>query len=131
MKRVGSGGLAAFLVLLPLAWAAGCGRISNTDAPLPPTLSGIAVSPTAVSLVVGGTQQLGVTGLFSDGSTGPVPGVGFASSASMVATVSPTGLVTGAAPGSATITASLSGMLATSVVTVAAPAPARGFFAGP
>jgi len=98
-----------------------------TVTPAAPSLSSIALTPATVSLQVGATQALTVTGTFSDATTAVLTtGVTFASSASGVATVSNTGLVTAVSAGTTTITAThtASTRTATRLVTVtAAPAP--------
>ena len=88
----------------------------------------LTLTPATPAIAVGGTAQLAATPLDQNGSA--MTGLGtptFTTSASAVATVSPTGLVTGVAGGTATITASLTAAgvthTATSVVTVTAPQP--------
>ncbi len=69
------------------------------------TLTSIAATPATVPLAVGGTQQLTVTGTYSDASTKTVTtGLTFTSGNTAVATVSGTGLVTAVAAGTAQIT---------------------------
>lgn len=78
----------------------------------------VTVTPGSATISVGGTVQL----------TGVSKPAGFsltwASSNSAVATVGSTGLVTGTAPGTATITASADGKSGTSIITVSGPSPA-------
>jgi uncharacterized protein YjdB len=100
-----------------------------TVTPAAPTLSSIAITPATVSLVVAATQQLGITGTFSDASTSTLAsGVTFSTSSAAIATVSAAGLVTAVAPGSATITAThtASTRTATRTVTVTAPPASNG-----
>jgi hypothetical protein len=82
----------------------------------------VTVAPASVSLAVGGTVQLTATLRDSSGAelTGRV--ITWSSDAGGVAAVSPSGMVTGMAPGSATITATREGVSATAAVTVTAPA---------
>lgn len=88
---------------------------------VPPTLTGIAVQPDQAAMTVGGTVQLAVTARYSDGSTSDVTGqAGYASSDPSVAAVSASGLVTGVAPGAATVTATYQGQSAVASVTVQA-----------
>jgi hypothetical protein len=101
-----------YLMLLLALTLASCGGGSSAPAVVtPPTLTSIALSPLTASLPPLGTQQLTVTGTYSDGlpKTLAASGETFKSSATAVATVSATGLVTvvaGAATGAtATITA--------------------------
>jgi hypothetical protein len=86
------------------------------------TLSRIALDPAALSLPRGLTQGLTVTGIYSDGTSKNLTSTAsFTSSATTVATVStltPRGIVTARARGSATITANVLGKTATSRVTV-------------
>ncbi len=102
-----------------LGLAAGChGFFVN------PTLTSIAVTPSSVSLIVNQTQQLTATGTFGDNSTKDLTGsADWTTSDAAVATVSAGGKVTAASsitnpPGTATITATSSGIIGTSVITV-------------
>jgi uncharacterized protein YjdB len=85
------------------------------------TLSSIAVAPAAFTLATGTTQQLTVTGTYSDGSSQNLTGTAvYSSNASATASVSSTGLVTGTAAvtGVATITATVGTQTATATATV-------------
>src|SRR6266516_1475390 len=84
-------------------------------------VASVSVSPTAATILVGGTQQLTATPLDADGN--PLSGrtVTWVSSNTAVATVSASGLVTGVAPGSATITATSEGKSGTATITVNPP----------
>jgi trimeric autotransporter adhesin len=102
-----------------LGLAAGChGFFVN------PTLTSIAVTPSSVSLIVNQTQQLTATGTFGDNSTKDLTGsADWTTSDATVATVSAGGRVTAASsitnpPGTATITATSSGIIGTSTITV-------------
>jgi uncharacterized membrane protein YvlD (DUF360 family) len=104
-----------------------------TATPPPAQLVSIALSPLTATIAAGGTQQLTVTGTYSDNTTTVLPASGetFTSMSPSVATVSAAGLVTvasGATAGAtATITATdtASGISTTSatnsVITVATP----------
>ena len=78
-----------------------------------PTLTAISVTPSVATISpcsapvagISCTQQLTATGTFNDGSTGQTS-VTWTSSNTAVATVNTGGLVSGVAPGSATISAS-------------------------
>lgn len=88
---------------------AGCGgSASSASSPAPaPTLVSIALAPLAVTLVPGATQQLTVTGTFSNGTTQALTtGDTFSTSNSSNASVSSSGLVTvsTAAAAGATVT---------------------------
>jgi hypothetical protein len=105
------------------------GTTAVTVSPLR-TLS-IAVTPATNALAVGATQALTVTATYNNLTTGPVTaGSTFVSSNSAVATVSDTGIVTGVAEGSATITAThtASGKTATAAVTVSTGGGGGGGF---
>ncbi len=106
----------AFAGLLILAFGAGCrGFFMN------PTLSSLAINPTAPSVLVNGTQTLTVYGTYSDGSRSVVTsGVGWSSVPTSVATIVGTGsaILTGVSSGSATITASAQALSSTATATV-------------
>jgi len=82
-------------------------------------VASVTVSPAATSLLVGATQQLSATPKDVNGVTLTGRVVTWASSNTAVATVSASGLVTGVAAGSATITATSEGINGTSAITVA------------
>jgi uncharacterized protein YjdB len=86
------------------------------------TLTGVSVTPDGITLSAGATQQLTVTGTYSDGSTKRLTAnATFASDTPATATVSsPGGLVTAIAAGTARITATVSGKSASTSVTVGA-----------
>src|SRR2546425_7204 len=83
-------------------------------------VASVAVTPASAGIQVGQTVQLTATP--KDGSGSPLSGraVTWASSNGLVATVSSSGLVTGAAAGSAIITATSEGQSGTSSITVTA-----------
>lgn len=97
--------------------ATACG---SDDAPLTGTAAvvSVTVSPASPSVLVGATTTL--TAAAKDGSGNAVSGatVAWTSSSDAIATVSPAGVVTGIAPGNATITATSNGKTATAAVTV-------------
>jgi len=92
-------------------------------APLP--VASVTVAPSAPSLVVGGTQQLTATTLDANGATLTGRTITWTTSDATKATVSSTGLVTAAAVGTATITATSEGKLGTAAVTVTAGAATK------
>jgi uncharacterized protein YjdB len=107
------------LAVLPGLLLAGCSSSSSGA-----TLSAIAITPSPLRLAMGGVGQLVVTGINSDGTRFPITaGLTFSSDASAVAAVTNSGVVTGLAEGSATITAAASGLTASVTVTVSALAP--------
>lgn len=83
----------------------------------------IAITPSTVSIAAAATQQLTVTATQVDGGTANVAASAstlYTSSDPTKATVSATGLVTGVAAGTTTITARYLGRTATKLVTVTA-----------
>ena len=85
-------------------------------------LSSISVAPAASSIPVNTTQQFTATGSYSDGSSRDLTAlVTWASTASAVATIDPTGLATGVAAGPTTISATLGTVSGSTSLTVAAP----------
>jgi uncharacterized protein YjdB len=93
----------------------GTAAISVTNVPV----ASVAVTPPTASVQVGQTVQL--TAAPKDANGNPLTGrvVTWASSASAIATVSASGLVTGVAAGTATLTATSEGKSGTATVTVA------------
>jgi uncharacterized protein YjdB len=94
-----------------------------------PVVAAVAVSPTSASINVGGTTQLTPTATTASGAT--VSGVTYSwsSANSGMASVSSTGLVTGVAAGSTTITVTSNGKSATASIAVTGtttPPPSGG-----
>jgi uncharacterized protein YjdB len=126
--RVASLALASFLIALA---AAGCGAGSHAGttgsgkgSTNPPALASIAVTPSMATIAPGATQQFTATGTWSDGSTGDVTSTAnWSSSSTSVATVSAAGLATAAAAGITTLTATISGVTGTAMLTVTPAAP--------
>jgi phospholipase C len=83
-----------------------------------PTLQSIAVTPGNPSVAPGTTQQMTATGTYNDSSTHDLTSSAAWSSSSGAATVTATGLVIGAAPGTSAIKAFLNGQQGTVNVTV-------------
>lgn len=103
----------AFATLLLFALGLGCNGFF-----VDPVLTSITVGPTA-TINQGATVQESAIGTYNDGSTKALgSGVQWSSSASTTATVNSSGLVTGASPGSATITAAFQATSGTSSITV-------------
>ena len=85
------------------------------------TLTSVSVSPPSASVWVGATQQFAAMSKYSDGSTADVSGTANWTTATPgIAGVTSSGLATGAASGSTTVTASFGGMSGTSVLNVGA-----------
>jgi uncharacterized protein YjdB len=83
------------------------------------TLTSIAIAPLQATLSVAGTQQYTATGTYSDGTQQDLTGVVAWSSSNVgVATISGTGLATGVASGSTTISAVYLGFNANTTLTV-------------
>jgi uncharacterized protein YjdB len=99
------------------------GTASLTVDAAPKTLTSIAVSPATANLAAGATQQFAATATYSDNSTADVTATAiWASSTPTVATITPAGLATALASGSAKVTATVSGVSGSAAVTVPAPA---------
>ncbi len=85
----------------------------------PATLVSIAFTPANPSLAAGTSTQISVIGTFSDGTTQDLTSsAAFSSSSTSVATISSTGMLAGVAPGTSTITVTVSGMTNTLTVNV-------------
>ncbi len=98
------------------------GDVTVTAAP-PAPVATVAVSPTAAGVQVGGTTQLVATTRDASGNVLTGRTITWGSSNPSVASVSNAGLVTGAAVGQATISATSEGQSGNSVVTVSAAPP--------
>ena len=85
-------------------------------------VASVAVTPASSNLTVGGTQQLSATARSSGGSTITGRTFTWTSNNTQVATVNGSGLVSGRAAGTATITASVDGRSASASITVASAA---------
>jgi uncharacterized protein YjdB len=84
------------------------------------TPTSIAVTPNPASFSVGSTQQFTATATYSGGSTANITSsVTWSSSNTSVATIDASGLATGAASGSTTITATLNAVSGSSAATIA------------
>ncbi len=103
----------AFTTLFLFAVVVGCNGFF-----VDPVLTSITVGPTA-TINQGATVQESAIGTYNDGSTKTLSsGTQWSSSDSTIATVNTSGLVTGASPGSATITAGFQATSGTSSITV-------------
>ena len=106
--------IGAFAALATLALAVSCrGFFVN------PTLTSIAISPTAPAVQLGQTLQLQAFGTFDDGTRSQIKtGVSWSSDTLTVATVDPnTGILTGVGTGTATITADAQALSSTATAT--------------
>ncbi len=86
-------------------------------------VASVSVTPASATVQVGGTVQLTATPKDANGNALAGRTIAWASSNTSVATVSGTGLVTGLAVGSVTITATSEGKSGTASITVTAPPP--------
>ncbi len=86
------------------------------------TLTSIALTPSAPSITKGKTQQLAVTGTFSDGSTQDVTATAaWTVSSTSTISVNNAGLVTAVANGTATVTATVGSVSGSDAITVTSP----------
>jgi uncharacterized protein YjdB len=97
-----------------------CSGVQNTPKGSgSPTLTKISVSPNAASVLVSATASLKAIATYSDGSTQDLTSSAqWGSSDSNVATVSPSGVVTGVAAGTAMIAAQTGGLSGSAALTV-------------
>src|SRR4029077_20057769 len=92
---------------------------SGTATPQTVTLVSIAVTPANPSIAKGRTQQFTATGTFSDNSTQNLTAqVTWASATQGVATINAGGLATGVGTGTSNISATLTGITGSTVLTV-------------
>jgi uncharacterized protein YjdB len=91
---------------------------------LPPRVASVSVSPSHATIVLPGTAQFTATPLDANHDPLGKRTVTWRSSLPNVAKVDGSGLVTGVAPGSATITATSEGLTASATVVVEPPVPA-------
>lgn len=83
------------------------------------TLTSLAISPSNPALVIGSTQQLSVTGTFSDGSTQNLTSlVSWNSAQPTIASVGSGGLATGQSAGTSTVSATYASVTGSTTVTV-------------
>jgi len=92
----------------------GTAAITVTSVPV----ASVVVSPASASMQVGQTVQLTATTLDANGNVLTGRAIAWTTNAAAVATVDATGLVSGVAPGSATITATSEGKSGTAAITV-------------
>jgi hypothetical protein len=105
--------VSAFATLFLFAVGVGCSGFF-----VDPTLTGIAVGPQA-TISEASTVQMSAVGTYNDGSSKTVSsGLFWSSSATTIATISSSGLVTGVSPGQSTITASAGTVTGSTTITV-------------
>jgi len=102
----------------------------NVAAPTPPSVSSVSVTLGASSLAVGATTQASVVVRDAQGNVLTNRTITYSSSSASIASVSLSGLVTGLVAGTASIRATVDGVVGSANVTVSAPAvpqpPATG-----
>jgi len=100
------------------------GSAALTVAAPPPSLTSISVTPADPRFPAGSTQQFTATATYSDGSTSDISAsASWSSSDPSIATISSSGLATGVASGSTTITAALDSISGATTATISAVAP--------
>jgi hypothetical protein len=114
--------LAIFLASLTIAlW--GCGGGSSSQSQAAKTLTSISITPSNLLVSVGQSQQLTVTGNYSDGTTQNLTSsVAWSISPSSVATVNSAGIAHAQATGTATLTATSGSVSGSDQLTVSAAA---------
>lgn len=106
------------------AGKSGTATVTVTSAPPPtPVVTTVTVSPPSASVVAGNTVTLSASVKDQQGNVMTGQAVNWSSNNTAAATVNSSGVVTGVAAGSATITATSSGKSGTSAITVTAPPP--------
>jgi plastocyanin len=114
----------AFL-MAAVALVSGCGSDNPSS---PPVLTVVLTAPKQ-TIAVGDPLQLTATARDVNGVTVPGATISYASSASNVARVSPSGLLVGLAPGSASITAASAGTISDAVTVTVTAGSVAGVFA--
>ncbi len=106
-----------FVLVLGLFWLSGC-----SDFWVDPTLNSITVTDskgiTTPSVAVGAAEQMQAIGQFSDNSRSTITAAWSSSAPNIASIDATTGMLTGVAPGTATITAANTGLTGTATVTV-------------
>ena len=103
------------------------GPQGTTDPPPPSPVATVTVSPSALTLIAGQSQQLTPTTRDQAGTQLVGRSVTWSTSATAVATVSADGMVAAVAAGSATITATSEGKSGSATVSVTAAVPVTAF----
>jgi uncharacterized protein YjdB len=95
----------------------------TVNAPAPPVVSAVVVTPSSLSLKVGQTSQLTATAVDASGNAMPGASISWTSSNTRMATVSGAGMVQAMVAGAVIMTATSGGHAATSSVQIAAAQP--------
>jgi hypothetical protein len=105
--------VAAFALMVILGLGLGCEGFF-----VDPVLTGLAVGPSA-TIETGGTLQMSAVGTYNDGSQKSLTsGIYWSSGTPNVASISKSGMVTGAEPGQTTITGAAETLTGTTTITV-------------
>ena len=118
--------LSRLLGLILLAFVAGCGgggdsTTTVTTTPTTPTLVSLVITPANMTIAFGATQQFAAAGTYSDGAVADLTKTAkWASSGAGVSVVATTGLATGAAVGTETVTASVGTVTGSTTLTIKA-----------
>jgi len=116
-------GIAAGAATITATCAGKSGTAAITVTAAPPVVTTVTVAPPGASINVGATVTLTATVKDAQGNVMTGQTITWSSSNTAIATVSSSGVVTGVAPGSATVTATCSGKTGSSAVTVTSPPP--------
>lgn len=117
---------AAAVALVPLASCGGGDGGGGTPVdPTPQVVASVTVSPDAPALIVGEQRQLTATAYDAAGKPASGIGMSWASSDTTRVRVSPSGMVTAVALGSASVTATAGGKAGQATVSVGVGAPAQ------
>jgi trimeric autotransporter adhesin len=126
VRRTSLIGILSFVSML----LAACSGVPNKTSPggsVNPSLTKVSVSPNPTSVSVSGTASLKATGTYSDGSTQDLTSSSqWSSSNSNVAVVNASGVATGVAVGTATVTAQSGGLTGSAALTVSSSAGGGG-----
>jgi alpha-tubulin suppressor-like RCC1 family protein len=105
--------------VLALLAACGGGSKDSSSTTTTPTLLSIAVTPATPTVAVGLTQQMTATGTYSDGKTAAITtGLTWSVKGTNISVLSATGLVTGKAIGTDTVTATVGSVSGATAVNV-------------
>ena len=122
-----SSGVFAVIATVPGSGGGGDSRADSAQVTItggtPVPVTAVLVSPATASIAVGATVQLTATTRDANGNVLSGRAITWSSSATGMATVNASGLVSGVAAGSATITATSEGKSGTAAITVTAAAP--------
>ncbi len=110
-----------FSCALTVAALAGCGLSAGTEPSLQ-KLNSMTISPPSLTIMQGDSAKFSANGIDSQSRPMVPPNLTWRSSNTSVATVNNSGMVRGIGVGSATMTATSSGMSASVLVVVTAPA---------